>query len=568
MIQLRSITMKFGNLIVFDGLTIAFDRGQLNFVTGESGSGKTTLLNILAGYQQPTSGTVTIDGNIATIFQNYELIDELTIKENILLGQRRFTKSQYALIKRLGLSTLLHFYPNELSGGQRQRVGIARALLQKPDIILCDEPTESLDYANKDIVMDLLSSLSVNTIVIIATHDQRILDRYPGNRYHLENHTLTFHETPPMNTMVKPLKLRRVKPRIIPLIHQLYFIKTVGFTLLSSLIFIFLLLAFHGYHHFFYIPSTTKAVDAMTIYFRTNNINMARIITQNPYAKKIMDMRYVSIDGQYYSLMPKPFQSNTDLTMEGSLNGMDMVVNQNCNSYNVSIGSTIEVVVSYKTDQSTIPVKITGIVDEPDRYGCSIYYDLDQWNTYYQDLEETQPHRFQDIDGASFWYMSNVDYDQLPIIYQNALDSQLQVVSPLYDQRILQYQQSISWSILFQIITGICMLLFMVWTIFYTYREGKYLLKQSCILAANGIDLSRLRLGYGLMKGVFGITILILGLTIPLTYPTDQLKWFMFSYTQIAYGLTIVTLLLYLSIMFYNLFSIRNKAIADILKQD
>ena len=213
----------------------------------------------------------------------------------------------------------MQFYPNELSGGQRQRVGIARALLQKQDIILCDEPTESLDYANKDIVMDLLSSLSINTIVIVATHDQRILKRYSDHQYHLENRTLTLTKAAPRESMVEPLKLKRVQPRIFPLIRQLYLGKTIGFTVISSVLFTLLLLAFHGYHHFFYIPTTTNAVDGSTIYYRTNDINMARIITKNPYAQKILDMRYVSINGQYYSLMPKPFQSNMDLMIEGSI---------------------------------------------------------------------------------------------------------------------------------------------------------------------------------------------------------------------------------------------------------
>ena len=65
---------------------------------------------------------------------------------------------------------------------------------------------------------------------------------------------------------------------------------------------------------------------------------------------------------------------------------MDIIINQNCSDYSVSIGTTIDMVVSYKTDQSTIPVKITGIVEQPDRYGCAIYYNLEQWNNYYQNL--------------------------------------------------------------------------------------------------------------------------------------------------------------------------------------
>ena len=164
--------------------------------------------------------------------------------------------------------------------------------------------------------------------------------------------------------------------------------------------------------------------------------------------------------------------------------------------------------------------------------------------------------------------MTTVDYDQLPTIYQNALNSQLQVVSPLYDQRRLQYQQSISWSVLFQIIYGLCAVSFIGWTIFYINREGKYLLKQSCILAANGADVSRLRMSYCLIKSGYCLVIAILGMVIPLSYPTEHLLWLSLSYTQLAYGLSIMTLILYLSIIIGNMLSIRNKAIANILKQD
>lgn len=119
----------------------------------KSGSGKSTLLNILAGYEEIDSGQRIIDKDIhiTSIFQTYELINELTVYENLKMLEDIYNEdvSMDSIMQQLGLQEIKDHYPYELSAGQQQRVGIARALMQKPQVIICDEPTESLDIENK-----------------------------------------------------------------------------------------------------------------------------------------------------------------------------------------------------------------------------------------------------------------------------------------------------------------------------------------------------------------------------------------------------------------------------------
>lgn len=200
LLQLEKLEKRFGKQVVFDQANIDFAECGLYFLRGESGSGKTTLLNIIAGYEPFENGQRNIDVNarIACIFQSYELIDEFNVKENILLHQDIYhdTETNYAnmIIETLGLETLLNHYPKELSGGQKQRVGIARALLLQPDIIICDEPTESLDIENKEKVLSLLKKLSENKVVIIASHEEELLKDYYDYGYEIKNKKIVCYE--------------------------------------------------------------------------------------------------------------------------------------------------------------------------------------------------------------------------------------------------------------------------------------------------------------------------------------------------------------------------------------
>ncbi|KNZ40839.1 ABC transporter ATP-binding protein [Acetobacterium bakii] len=176
-------------------VSILVSKGEFVSVIGPSGSGKSTLLNMIGALDQPTSGTVTIDGrevrsmkeeelsvfrrrNIGFIFQSFNLIPELNVEENMVLPilldyQKPDQHYINELLGILGLTERKHHLPSQLSGGQQQRVAIGRALATKPAIILADEPTGNLDSKNSQDVMNLLK-LSVDQYhqtVIMITHN-------------------------------------------------------------------------------------------------------------------------------------------------------------------------------------------------------------------------------------------------------------------------------------------------------------------------------------------------------------------------------------------------------------
>ncbi|MAP16231.1 MAG: ABC transporter ATP-binding protein [Verrucomicrobiota bacterium] len=180
-----------------DKVSISLSDGDIMALVGESGSGKTTLLRIIAGLENPDSGLVEIDGeiawssqtktllpedrNIGFVFQDYALFPHLTVKNNILYGLHKIHQKSdrverlKEIISLTGLENLEHRFPHELSGGQQQRVALARALAPEPNFILLDEPFSNLDPVRKDSLRDELRSVVKESGVsaLIVTHDTR-----------------------------------------------------------------------------------------------------------------------------------------------------------------------------------------------------------------------------------------------------------------------------------------------------------------------------------------------------------------------------------------------------------
>jgi len=208
MIALNAVSHNYenGHKIGFKDWQI--DGGSQWLLLGASGSGKTTLLHILTGILKPQQGSVTINGtsiydlsskhldqfrgrNIGIIFQRPHLIKSLTIKENLIMAQS-FANLPTDLnrvrevLTSLGIADKKDAYPNELSHGQLQRVSIARAVINRPTLLIADEPTSSLDDKNAAAVLDLLINQSdINqATLIVATHDKRVKDAFT-NTYEL-----------------------------------------------------------------------------------------------------------------------------------------------------------------------------------------------------------------------------------------------------------------------------------------------------------------------------------------------------------------------------------------------
>ena len=199
-IKLEHVTKVYeGKVPVVALKDVSLEIAKKDFIaiTGPSGSGKTTMLLLMATLAKPTSGKVYIDGNdvtsmdenqlarirnskLAVVFQNYNLVERMTVLENVELplvargipkSERR--KRAYEILERLGLKDLANKRPNELSGGQQQRVAIARALVQDPEIILADEPTANLDTTNSRVVMETFTEANreFGKTVVVITHE-------------------------------------------------------------------------------------------------------------------------------------------------------------------------------------------------------------------------------------------------------------------------------------------------------------------------------------------------------------------------------------------------------------
>jgi putative ABC transport system ATP-binding protein len=189
--------------VAVDGVSLEIAAGECMAVMGPSGSGKSTLLNLIAGLDRPTSGTVTVDGReisrlgeadlaryrrdrLGFVFQFFHLLNNLTVLENVLIPAelagvraREAERRAHDLLERLGIAEKAAAFPVRLSGGQRQRVAIARALINRPALLLADEPTGALDSRSGEEVMDLLLALNgEGQTILIVTHDARLAARY------------------------------------------------------------------------------------------------------------------------------------------------------------------------------------------------------------------------------------------------------------------------------------------------------------------------------------------------------------------------------------------------------
>lgn len=191
MIKVKNLTHYYNNDKALENINLEINKGEFICLVGESGSGKSTLLSIISTLLKPTKGELFFENlnyknikdiddfrktNIGFIFQFHYLINYLTVKENIKLANEKATDNEiHNLLKILRIENLSNKYPNEISGGQRQRVAIARALINKPKVIIADEPTGNLDSKNSLNVFEIFKKLSQEQVtIIVATHDKNL----------------------------------------------------------------------------------------------------------------------------------------------------------------------------------------------------------------------------------------------------------------------------------------------------------------------------------------------------------------------------------------------------------
>ncbi|KOU99782.1 MULTISPECIES: ABC transporter ATP-binding protein [Streptomyces] len=201
-VQLDDVHKEYGDAKALDGVSLEIRAGDAVAVMGPSGCGKSTLLNMVAGLDRPTSGTVEVQGHdlgklnetglalfrrrhVGMVFQFFNLIDDLPALDNVALAAqltgtpaRQARRRALELLDELGVADRRNNYPATLSGGERQRVAVARALMNRPALLLADEPTGALDSRSGEQVMDLLIDLNqIGQTLLIVTHDPELATR-------------------------------------------------------------------------------------------------------------------------------------------------------------------------------------------------------------------------------------------------------------------------------------------------------------------------------------------------------------------------------------------------------
>ena len=210
-------------LLVLKGIELEIEKGKFIAILGPSGAGKTTLIHLLGGLDYPSKGEVFLDGQeiyalpeyqladlrnrrIGFVFQFYHLLSEFNVLENVflpaLIKKRNNTSRQDAqmLIELVGLKERIRHFPSQLSGGERQRLAIARALINQPDLLFCDEPTGNLDSVTGQEIIGLLKQLSQRRqmTVVLVTHNQEVAG-FADQLFYLKDGFLEIKESTILN---------------------------------------------------------------------------------------------------------------------------------------------------------------------------------------------------------------------------------------------------------------------------------------------------------------------------------------------------------------------------------
>ena len=200
MIEIQNVTKRYGNKLAVDDVSFTIKKGEFVFIVGDSGSGKSTLIKLLLRELKPTSGHIIVNNtdvtrlrhgripkyrrNIGCVFQDFRLLKDRNVYENVAFAQRvvsvpgrEIKRNVPQVLSTVGLAEKYSSRPSELSGGEQQRVAVARAIINKPPILLADEPTGNLDPKNSWDIMKLLEKINKNgTTVLVVTHNREIVN--------------------------------------------------------------------------------------------------------------------------------------------------------------------------------------------------------------------------------------------------------------------------------------------------------------------------------------------------------------------------------------------------------
>lgn len=568
MLKIVQGTKSFGKQNIFTDISLTIDHPGLYALWGESGSGKSTLLNIIAGFDSLDHGTCQSTCSIMTIFQNYELITQLNVMDNIFLG-KSCSKENSKLLETLQIDYLLEHYPDELSGGQKQRVGIARALTGEPGMICCDEPTESLDIENRQIVMHLLKEYSKDHIVIMATHQKDAVEQYADYVITISDHSLittTLHETDGEISEERNLRIdqksvshlmRKITGKnnvLFIVIFALMLVLSQGSSILKQIV--------------FQIPDTTDTLNADMIYVRADSqdsLNQAGFT-----GVQIPSFLPVVMDGTEYTAGIYPYPENsTELQIEGSVpEGLHVLINQNT-AETVFDGDwkdrNMDLDIQLEQTVWTIPVTVTGMVNETDTDAMQIYYNLDGIMEYLKQVQRP-------LGGSMYGAFVNDpqlfevkgSFAEMDQQLTSLSDASFQASSPLFEQRQKQMEESEIYRYLFTGFTMIIAVLLCISVIVITRKETDGYRQAFAILMSQNIPVQQIRRQYLMIR-----LLLLIGVIVP-----DLLVLFLLQnryphlYILPLASITLISSVLYVFSIVQSLSKLKGNMISTIMKEE
>ena len=515
-IILKQAQKSFDEKVIIRDQNLKIDQSGLYVLKGPSGCGKSTLLNIIAGMESLDDGSFEIKGRRTFVYQNYELINELSVFENIFFKNiKKMTKEEQDLLADLGIMDFLTHTTKELSFGQRQRVGIARALAQHPEIVLCDEPTASLDVANKEIVMQKLWQYSRQHIVIVASHDERFIKDWADVVYEYDQKA--FKEILNKNQgqrgeVVSDQKLDNRVSR--QLTFKLLRFKTL---LISSLIFLAvialgLLLSFKM--SIFDIPDSIRTLNADYIYIDSNYDLDTIKKTYSQAAEAILDIDYIILDDQMMTIDAFPYHEDSSFKVEGQWPKQDtVVVNQLLTD--VQIGDELTIVCKTNIGPYEKKVSVSGIVMEEDGLSQVLYYDRDGIVEAILQEAELEGHDWKEellLDRGQ--YEAKVGYD---FIKQYATKN---VRAPLYDLRQIANDDKEVYELIFNVVIILGVAATFAFVYFFDRVDLKSFKYQLAVLSSLGVKLDIIKKRYLFFK--ITIKCIALFLAVALVYLFDR----------------------------------------------
>ena len=494
--RLLRIYKSFDNNLILNDINLDLGLNGIVFLSGQSGSGKTTLLNIIAGLDQPTHGHITDPLQVSMILQDYPLLERLSVLDNICLGQTKLNRTMRFVIKKLELKPLLDQKVSTLSAGQKQRVAIARTLIYKPDILLCDEPTASLDKTNKQIVMELLVKLAKKHPVVIASHDQQLIDTYANALYTIKDTHLICDYDHRDQAYVHKTKRYMVKPRWKKLVFKYHWFRSLLFSLIITIMSMVALWLYHSLSLQLQPPTMQQRFsDSWMMIFNVEDLS----VLHGPNTKsKDDDWLHGPI---FANINLKPVTRNfkgrvlplpTNADLDQPLSSMGLVANTLCG---ISTHSPLTMHYTIDKKDYEVTMVVETIVDEPKSSSCVYYYDASAMDQYLKDqsYDDTTSQYDRMMQTNLNWFLQTV---RLPMIEWNlemGENQYIDTISVYMEERDAFETHVSTYRMLFDIITIIVTLLLLGLTMYGFNRLYRYDLSALSLLCLYSISLTKIK---------------------------------------------------------------------------